>query len=1226
MTTIQLYCRDASAWTKVDGRITRGMVGLNVAIVCDKSWAGLTKSLVARNGDGERWVLAAVGDTAVVPHEALQEEGHLYLCLEGRDGDGHLVLPSNWASCGRIYDSGGGKPGTAAATPTELQQLMVLADQAKRTAEEALHRSGQGEGSPQGGVTEDWVKEQGYLKEAALSEAVDDALEQAKNSGAFDGADGVTPNLQIGTVTTLEAGASATASITGTKEDPVLNLWIPRGQKGEPGTGGGGSGGDSGGTTPATPTTIDVLASGDMGHEVTAVCGDGDVSYGGGSGSLMCRFNFSQPPNTRTLRQLDTTNMMLCTGIAITDKYVYACYRDPIGGRGDGTSAYGGSIFVLDKTTLAEVQRINYGKSTGTDPAKCAGLSIVGNLLVVSLQMYGFDVYTIKSDGTLNTTRKIKYRSYPSEPDREYQGVYAFERDGKQYAAFAGQGYGAYVYDISGSSAVLAWEWKRSLSNYTSYRNIAMHTRGIVVDYPNLYTTLASNQSEWDKEGRDYHGILHFVIDSLTSGADTGSKNPVYIDIPRSELGPDRDLYAASGSGATAINTADTAPLHLIKMGSKLVTNPGGNKVAVFDVSGSPVYEMAAQVAPGGKELVYAVGSGTSNTFVAGTRDRLDKTSGTYGLVVSCKLTPGTVSGDNTNNGGTTGGTTGGNTVTGNALDKGSTCYDALQIKLIPGDASKATYNTTTLNNWLAEVKTGHPEYGRRSLHFGAGEWYFNDTILVDKGQCSSIFSDAIPTMNNAPCRLHFDGMPIHKPAMRLTSCSPQNIGIYGDRANYHYDIDRTDIMAHQGHPELCYTETGSDLLTDSGGVDSRSHDDFIKNSKDNLATRSIGIEIMGGTCLLSHVVIMNFYTGIWTHPGNMELRDIQPCYCHYGIVNNSDTQVVNCRPYKCHVGWVINGPLIHGIGYRTDSVYTSVWATSGRWTIESLDADWCIGPALRLSGSVNSFTVNGLTSRCCTANWFDRKDANGNLISMLPDYNLDGLKWDSTGKAPESGIGWVHVDNDALVRGGYITYTSVNPHNPNDGTPPDYPERNYQCIQNELYIGERSYVEMQINVSHPSWRGITAEDVVKYHIRNDNNFDRTSTGRYGTIIVHSPYDTIRVDQQADKSCLLTSAMASGGSAGGNVLLDTTLSIAGQAADASAVGEAFENEFKVLSGQDVFLLEEEDVKAINGLKTDLKTVSDALGGHIIVSITQEEYDLLESPSDTTIYIIVEASA
>lgn len=46
------------------------------------------------------------------------------------------------------------------------------------------------------------------------------------------GSDGATPNLQIGTVTTLDAGSDATASITGTSENPLLNLGIPRGENG----------------------------------------------------------------------------------------------------------------------------------------------------------------------------------------------------------------------------------------------------------------------------------------------------------------------------------------------------------------------------------------------------------------------------------------------------------------------------------------------------------------------------------------------------------------------------------------------------------------------------------------------------------------------------------------------------------------------------------------------------------------------------------------------------------------------------------------------------------------------------------------------------------------------------------------------------------------------------------------------------------------------------------
>ena len=56
-----------------------------------------------------------------------------------------------------------------------------------------------------------------------------------KGEAGAKGDTGATPNLQIGTVTTLESGSSATASITGTTENPLLNLGIPRG---EGGTGG----------------------------------------------------------------------------------------------------------------------------------------------------------------------------------------------------------------------------------------------------------------------------------------------------------------------------------------------------------------------------------------------------------------------------------------------------------------------------------------------------------------------------------------------------------------------------------------------------------------------------------------------------------------------------------------------------------------------------------------------------------------------------------------------------------------------------------------------------------------------------------------------------------------------------------------------------------------------------------------------------------------------------
>ena len=46
------------------------------------------------------------------------------------------------------------------------------------------------------------------------------------------GATGATPNIQIGDVTTLQPDQQATASITGTPENPLLNFGIPQGQAG----------------------------------------------------------------------------------------------------------------------------------------------------------------------------------------------------------------------------------------------------------------------------------------------------------------------------------------------------------------------------------------------------------------------------------------------------------------------------------------------------------------------------------------------------------------------------------------------------------------------------------------------------------------------------------------------------------------------------------------------------------------------------------------------------------------------------------------------------------------------------------------------------------------------------------------------------------------------------------------------------------------------------------
>ena len=75
------------------------------------------------------------------------------------------------------------------------------------------------------------------------------------------GADGQTPNISIGTVTTGEAGSSASATISGTTPNLTLNLTIPKGAKGDKGDKGDTGASGSGGTVSKTVKKLTSNAS-----------------------------------------------------------------------------------------------------------------------------------------------------------------------------------------------------------------------------------------------------------------------------------------------------------------------------------------------------------------------------------------------------------------------------------------------------------------------------------------------------------------------------------------------------------------------------------------------------------------------------------------------------------------------------------------------------------------------------------------------------------------------------------------------------------------------------------------------------------------------------------------------------------------------------------------------------------------------------------------------------
>ena len=116
---------------------------------------------------------------------------------------------------------------------------------------------------------------------------------------------GATPNLTIGSVTTLDAGQNATASMGGTAESPVLNLGIPRGAKGEPGESGGGTDISLGLTSATVGQTIKVKAVDDTGKPTTWEAADFPSGGGGGGTSeefiLLAEVTLEEDVKTVTL-------------------------------------------------------------------------------------------------------------------------------------------------------------------------------------------------------------------------------------------------------------------------------------------------------------------------------------------------------------------------------------------------------------------------------------------------------------------------------------------------------------------------------------------------------------------------------------------------------------------------------------------------------------------------------------------------------------------------------------------------------------------------------------------------------------------------------------------------------------------------------------------------------------------------------------------------------------
>lgn len=301
MTQINIKVSGAAARAEKKGLITSGMVGLPVTFTFDDSWGGLVATAVF-SGSGVTKSVPLLGATeTVVPWEVMAEP-HTILRIgtEGRLTDGTLVIPTTWATVGTIIPGANATDDLATPpTPTPFDRIISLIgnlddltteahESLVAAINEAMAKGGEVDQEAVREIVEDylaanppkvtetdptvpaWAKqpkkpaytadEVGALSAETLPEAITTALAQAKASGAFDGADGITPHIgdngnwylgntdtgikaagsdgttpdiKIGTVETLPAGSAATASMEGTEKNPLLNLGIPQGADGK---------------------------------------------------------------------------------------------------------------------------------------------------------------------------------------------------------------------------------------------------------------------------------------------------------------------------------------------------------------------------------------------------------------------------------------------------------------------------------------------------------------------------------------------------------------------------------------------------------------------------------------------------------------------------------------------------------------------------------------------------------------------------------------------------------------------------------------------------------------------------------------------------------------------------------------------------------------------------------------------------------------------------------
>lgn len=197
----------------------------------DDEWKDMTSIVcVFTNGDTAKEMLHTFGQPVQVPWECLKETGLLSVSCTGYVGSEKVMTTMMPDSFWNVVQNGpvtGDTP--MEPTATLYEQVLAAAGAANAAATQAAEVSAQ--------------------------------LVQDKENGVFDGEDGVSPKVSVGTVTTGASGGEAKVTQTGTATDVVLNFVIPRGLPG-----GQGAPGSKGADGYSPTVTVEQITGG---HRIT---------------------------------------------------------------------------------------------------------------------------------------------------------------------------------------------------------------------------------------------------------------------------------------------------------------------------------------------------------------------------------------------------------------------------------------------------------------------------------------------------------------------------------------------------------------------------------------------------------------------------------------------------------------------------------------------------------------------------------------------------------------------------------------------------------------------------------------------------------------------------------------------------------------------------------------------------------------------------------------------